>query len=57
MGWKLLISYLWRVREKGDSRSGSWDPLPLPLPLAGSRGKYGPGSPAFRRKGLLRRLG
>ena len=57
MGWKLLISYLWRVREKGDSRSASWDPLPLPLPLPGSRGKYGPGSPAFRRKGLLRRLG
>ena len=73
MGWKLLISYFWKSKENvsGSDRSTLFDILnPVSdgdhekldkccddLNFSMSSKKYGPGSPAFRRKGLLRRQG
>ena len=69
MGWKMLISYLWKSRENlNNSERPSFYALLNPsssdfindddeLNSSSSSKKYGPGSPAFRRKGLLRRQG
>ena len=69
MGWKMLISYIMRPRDQGGSGASSvsiydifnhsenQDPLDKEELNVSSTKKYGPGSPAFRRKGLLRRQG
>ena len=73
MGWKLLISYIWRQSKENDCGGRPPSIFALLNPAAGdfddkdeaddelnissSSKKYGPGSPAFRRKGLLRRQG
>ena len=71
MGWKMIISYLWRskdntehdksvfydlVRPPSEIYNETFTKKDLNLSLS-SQKKYGPGSPAFRRKGLLKRQG
>ena len=71
MGWKMIISYLWRskdnvendksvfydtVRPPSDVYNESDTNKELSFSLSAHK-KYGRGSPAFRRKGLLRRQG
>ena len=66
MGWKMLMSYIMRPRDPGaGDRPGlaaiydifHHDSLDKEDLNISSTKKYGPGSPAFRRKGLLRRQG
>lgn len=66
MGWKMLISFITRPRDPGSGASLSiydifnhenQDALDRDELNVSSTKKYGPGSPAFRRKGLLRRQG
>ena len=72
MGWKMIVSYLWRSKENADTdRSVFYDLVRPPSDLyneslssnkdlnfsLSAHKKYCRGSPAFRRKGLLRRQG
>ena len=64
MGWKMLISYIMRPRDQGGSGASvsiydifnHTEHQEEELNVSSTK-KYGPGSPAFRRKGLLRRQG
>ena len=64
MGWKMLISYIMRPRDQGGSGASVSiydifnhnENQEEELNVSSTK-KYGPGSPAFRRKGLLRRQG
>ena len=64
MGWKMLISYIMRPRDQGGSGASvsiydifnQNENQEEELNVSSTK-KYGPGSPAFRRKGLLRRQG
>ena len=76
MGWKMLVSYIWRSKEDIGEKSGFYDFLQpqsdfyndefeskdysalhfSPYKRSAKFG-YARGSPAFRRKGLLKRQG
>ena len=76
MGWKMLVSYIWRSKEEIGEKSAFYDFLQPQSDFYHdefegkdySVGHYSPnkrsakvgyarGSPAFRRKGLLKRQG